>query len=146
MSDSAMPKKTKRAAGFFVYRLEEGVPHFLVMKNAKEGHWSVPKGHEDKGDLDLFHTACRECEEETGLSDVLVHSGFRRTIEYVVEKKDPEKSYRKLVTYFVARCDKSNVSVSPEHESLLWLKADDAAERLKHETLVGVLRQIEAWL
>jgi len=40
-----------------------GGPYFV---NKDDGHWSIPKG-EPGPDEDLFHTAQREFEEETGL-------------------------------------------------------------------------------
>ncbi|MEO1132456.1 MAG: NUDIX domain-containing protein [Cyanobacteria bacterium J06639_1] len=41
--------------------------HYLIILHNK-GHWAFPKGHQDDGETAL-ETACREFEEETGLTD-----------------------------------------------------------------------------
>ncbi len=61
------------SAGLLMYRIRDeaiqvllahpGGPYFV---NKDDGHWSIPKG-EPGPDEDLFHTAQREFEEETGL-------------------------------------------------------------------------------
>jgi 8-oxo-dGTP pyrophosphatase MutT (NUDIX family) len=45
----------------------------LLMRRAERagdswsGHWSLPGGHRERGDVDLLHTALRELEEECGI-------------------------------------------------------------------------------
>jgi len=45
----------------------------LLMRRAERagdswsGHWSLPGGHRERGDMDLLHTALRELEEECGI-------------------------------------------------------------------------------
>lgn len=62
----------KVSAGLLMYRKKEGqVQVFLVhpggpfYKNKDNGSWSIPKGLVEEGE-DLFETAKREFEEETG--------------------------------------------------------------------------------
>ena len=61
------------SAGLLMYRIEDGAIHVLLAHpggpyfvNKDEGAWSIPKGEPD-ADEDLFVTAQREFEEETGI-------------------------------------------------------------------------------
>lgn len=61
------------SAGLLMYRIKNGATEFLLAHpggpyfvNKDEGAWSIPKGEPD-ADEDLFVTAQREFEEETGL-------------------------------------------------------------------------------
>lgn len=61
------------SAGLLMYRIKDGAIQVLLAHpggpyfvNKDEGHWSIPKG-EPGPDEDLFLTAQREFQEETGL-------------------------------------------------------------------------------
>ena len=61
------------SAGLLMYRIKDGVTQVLLahpggpyFANKDDGAWSIPKGEPD-GDEDLFVTAQREFEEETGV-------------------------------------------------------------------------------
>lgn len=61
------------SAGLLMYRIKDGAIQVLLahpggpyFRNKDEGVWSIPKGEPD-ADEDLFLTAQREFEEETGL-------------------------------------------------------------------------------
>jgi predicted NUDIX family NTP pyrophosphohydrolase len=66
----------RQSAGILLYRRPEtpGVPPEVLLAHpggpffAKrdEGHWSIPKGEPDDGELDLLSVARREFAEETG--------------------------------------------------------------------------------
>ena len=67
-------KKIKVSAGLLMYRIIDGnLEVFLAhpggpfFKNKDDGHWSIPKGEPDSEESDLFETAKREFEEETGI-------------------------------------------------------------------------------
>jgi len=68
-----MAKQTRISAGLLMYRMNEGrLEAFLahpggpLFKNKDEGHWSIPKGEIEPGEV-LLAAAIREFEEETGL-------------------------------------------------------------------------------
>lgn len=127
----------REAAGFFLYRLgSDGKPEFLLLRNSKRGDWGVPKGHADAGDADILATAVRELEEETGLKDVLIHSGFRTTIEYTARRASGGPEYLKRVTYFLARLERGKVKLSKEHDQLAWAIAGDTRKALAFPNLV----------
>jgi predicted NUDIX family NTP pyrophosphohydrolase len=68
-----MTTMPRLSAGLLMYRIKDGAIQVLLahpggpyFRNKDEGDWSIPKG-EPSPDEDLFLTAQREFEEETGL-------------------------------------------------------------------------------
>ncbi len=63
----------KLSAGLILFRRRDELEVLLVhpggpfYRNKDEGAWSIPKGEIDAGE-DLFEAACREFEEETGIT------------------------------------------------------------------------------
>jgi len=62
------------AAGLVMYRIRDGRLQVLLVHpggpffaKKDEGVWSIPKGQPERGE-DLLQTACREFEEETGVT------------------------------------------------------------------------------
>ena len=50
----------------YTYKLVAGVPYFLLLVDARYGHWTYPKGHAQGTETPL-ETALRELKEETDL-------------------------------------------------------------------------------
>ncbi len=133
----ANPSLIRPAAGFIVYRLTDDPtrPEFLLLHSGRHGEWGFAKGHMEDGDADPFVTACRELREETGLSDVLVHSGFRARVRYRLPS-----AATKDVTYFLARAEGvRNIELSDEHNDMAWVSAPEGAMLIKHESLRELL-------
>jgi len=128
--------KTREAAGVLVYRWTglAGSCEFLLLRNARRKEWGFPKGHVDFTDSDILATAVRELKEETGLSDVLLHTGFRLTIQYPLPSGET-----KVVTYFLARHEGGKVCLSPEHDAQEWATTTQTVSMLAHDSLQGVL-------
>jgi 8-oxo-dGTP pyrophosphatase MutT (NUDIX family) len=67
------------SAGGVVYRLENGTPLYLLIRDSYD-NWGFPKGHLESGER-ADEAAVREVREETGLSDVSVR-GTIDTIDW----------------------------------------------------------------
>ena len=67
------------SAGGSVYRLEEGAPLFLLIRDSY-GNWGFPKGHVERGE-GAEDAALREVREETGLQE-LASRGLIDTIDW----------------------------------------------------------------
>jgi ADP-ribose pyrophosphatase YjhB (NUDIX family) len=67
------------SAGGIVYRLEEGAPLFLLIRDSY-GNWGFPKGHVERGE-GAEDAALREVREETGLQE-LASRGLIDTIDW----------------------------------------------------------------
>ncbi|HEX5972405.1 MAG TPA: NUDIX domain-containing protein [Gemmatimonadaceae bacterium] len=67
------------SAGGIVFRLEEGTPLFLLIRDSY-GNWGFPKGHVERGE-GAEDAALREVREETGLRE-LASCGLIDTIDW----------------------------------------------------------------
>lgn len=61
----------------------------LLIHHAKLGLWVQPGGHVDPGDEDIFAAARREVVEETGLTGLIVESGFPDLLDVDVHEIPP---------------------------------------------------------
>ena len=128
-----MTEPVRYAAGFVLVSFRDGVPYFLLLRNARHRTWGFPKGHRDDGEDDLA-CALRELGEETGLAPRGVASNFEHVASHEVD------GAHKVVRYFLAESGGEDVRLSAEHDRAAWLRADDAMERLQFENLRKVLR------
>lgn len=62
--------REERSAGGVVYRMQDGRPRFLLIRDSYN-NWGFPKGHLEKGEA-AESAALREVEEETGLSELVL--------------------------------------------------------------------------
>lgn len=138
----------KEAAGIILYHDGSdffarggGEPRFLLLRNRVRGEWGFAKGHRDPSDTDLLTTAAREVREEVGFRDVLLHTGFRKLVEYEL----PSGGI-KQVTYFLGLAPFMEVSLSDEHDQSTWLPIHDALELLEHGNLCDLLTSASAFL
>jgi 8-oxo-dGTP pyrophosphatase MutT (NUDIX family) len=131
-----------RAAGVVLYRLEGGRPRFLLLKTAKDGHWSPPKGHLDRGETDL-EGARRETLEETGLADLALDERFREEIHYPVTRRG--RRVEKAVVYYLAAAPAAaEPRLSSEHVDLRWATLDEARALLPWPNLREVIERAAA--
>ncbi|MDE2180312.1 MAG: NUDIX domain-containing protein [candidate division NC10 bacterium] len=113
------------SAGVILFR-RAPEPHYLLL-HYESGHWDFPKGHIEPGE-DAQQTARRELKEETGISEVSFLVGYKQTLRYFFRQKGI--GIFKIVIYFLAETDQSEVSLSHEHIGFDWLPYDLAMRRL----------------
>jgi 8-oxo-dGTP pyrophosphatase MutT (NUDIX family) len=91
--------------------------------------WQPVTGKMEPDDRNFMHSAARELEEETGITDVLhfVETG----VEFHFEAGEAEVREH-LVGAEVERCH--SVTLSDEHVAYAWLPPLEASERLAWET------------
>jgi tRNA nucleotidyltransferase (CCA-adding enzyme) len=129
----------RRAAGVIIWKRERAGVRWLLLRNAREGHWGFAKGHLDEGEGELAG-ALREVREETGLVPRL-DPVFRDPIHYDVPATKKRPAARKEVVYFLGSVgERDEVRASDEHDSVEWLPLEGALARLEHEQLRSVLR------
>ena len=106
------------------------------------GHYSLPKGHVEKADKDLFDTARREVKEELNLEFELI-PGFEKIIRY-----SPYEGIRKDVHFYLGRVkDKSPLTTQKEEVAdAYWLKPEDAYRCLSHNSDRAVLEAAHRFL
>ncbi|KAL7067059.1 hydrolase, NUDIX family protein [Cryptosporidium serpentis] len=120
------------AAGIILFTLDEHyIPKFLLLRCSKGKHWSPPKGHCDKHEIDnLLTTALRETYEETGIEkDNIKIYDFEKKIHYKAWGKN------KTVVYFLGECTNTTVVLSHEHDQYIWAYIEEARSLIEHESL-----------
>ncbi|MCX6721193.1 MAG: NUDIX domain-containing protein [Candidatus Staskawiczbacteria bacterium] len=131
-----MPRE--KSAGAIIYRMENGVPHYLLL-HYFSGHWEFPKGHIEKGETEE-ETVKREAFEETGINDLKIIPGFKKYIKYFFRQykenvSDAERRAGKtpwifkLVVFFIAETKIKDVKISHEHKGFLWLPIEEAIKK-----------------
>ena len=129
-----MPKE--KAAGAIIYRMENNVPHYLLL-HYPSGHWEFARGHGEEGESEE-KTVRREIEEETGLRDIKIIPGFKehtklifkRTYNLPPEEKKNAPWIVKIVTLYLAEATTENVVISKEHQAFVWLPYEMAYKKL----------------
>ena len=121
-----MEKIKDKAFGVIpVFKDKDGGLLFCLIRHA-EGHWGLPKGHQNAGESDQ-QTALRELKEETSIDDVVLSDKFFME-EYTFKKDGIE--YDKSVKYFIGTTlsTKSEIPENFKEEilELKWVTYDEA--------------------
>lgn len=132
----------ERSAGAVLFRMDNGKEMFLLL-HYPAGHWDFPKGNIEKGEKEL-DTVRREVREETGIEDITIIDDFKKVIEYNY-KRDSSLVHKK-VSYYVAECKTSKVTISFEHLGYKWLGYEDAMKRLTFKNARIVLQSANEFL
>lgn len=126
--------KYEKSCGAVVYQVESGEPQFLI-ERMKRGHYSLPKGHVEKGENEA-ETATREILEETGLT-VNLDTSFRKVITY-----SPDDQITKDVVFFTALVTGGVLKNQEEEVSdILFLPYQEAFNRLTFDSDKAVLKE-----
>ncbi len=131
----------ERSAGAVVYRETSKGRMYLLLQNT--GRWDFPKGGVEKGESEL-QTVVREVEEETGLKDLKVVTGFRKVIEYFYRRDG--KNIHKQVVYLLGVTSSADVKISFEHQGFGWFPYQEALERASYENSKITLKEAEKFI
>lgn len=124
----------EKSCGCVIWRMADEM-RVLIIKQARNGNWSFPKGHVEEGETET-QTATREVFEEVGLR-VNIMDGFRETIHY-----NPRANVNKDVVYFVARSKISRVRLQKEEVSdYKWVRPEQAFKTLSFVNDKEVLKK-----
>lgn len=145
-----MPKE--KSAGAIIYIMKNGNPYYLLL-HYPSGHWEFAKGHVEKGESEE-ETVRREIEEETGIKDLQIVSGFREYTKYFFRKSyglQGEAKKRapwvfKLVAFYLAETKTEEVKLSKEHKGFLWLPYQEAVKRLTYKNAKNLLTKANSHL
>lgn len=136
-----MPQE--KSAGAIVFRREGGQPLYLLLHypsgaRTKKEYWDFPKGHIEKRETEI-ETVKREVQEETGITDLTLISGFQETISYMFQAKG-QKIF-KTVVFFLGETHQKEVKISPEHVAYIWLPFEKALLQLKFPNAKKLLKK-----
>ena len=129
----------EKSVGAVIFRQNEmGEKEFLLL-HYPSGHWDFPKGHVEKNETEE-ETLRREVEEETGIKELEVIKGFRKSVFYFYRAKGQEREKRlasgrslnifKRVVFYLARTDQKEVEISFEHTNYQWLSPSEALKKI----------------
>jgi len=153
-----MPRE--RSAGVIIYRLENGVPLYLLLhypsKNKKGGHWEFSKGHIEAKETEE-QAAKREVFEETGINDLKIFPGFKKYIKYFFRQYKEKVSEKdkgagktpwvfKLVTFFAAITNIKDVKISHEHMGFVWLPIEEAIKKTTFKNSKKLLKEADEFI
>lgn len=126
------------SAGGVVYRVEDGRPLFLLIRDSYR-NWGFPKGHLEKGELPEA-AALREVSEETGLTDLVVRSELA-TIDWHFRFRG--KLIHKICHFFLMESE--NAATSPQREEGItackWVPIDEALAIISYTNAREVLQR-----
>jgi 8-oxo-dGTP pyrophosphatase MutT (NUDIX family) len=126
------------SAGGVVYRVEQGRPLFLLIRDSYR-NWGFPKGHLEKHERPEA-AALREVSEETGLAD-LVLRGELATIDWHFRFRG--KLIHKVCHFFLMESE--NASTSPQREEGItacrWVPIDEALALISYANAREVLQR-----
>ncbi|MBE6788077.1 MAG: NUDIX domain-containing protein [Ruminococcaceae bacterium] len=124
----------EKSCGSVLYRNNDEL-RILVIKQARNGNWSFPKGHVENGETEI-ETAVREVKEEVGIS-VQPLDGFREVICY-----NPRSNIQKEVVYFVSLSPSPTVKIQKEEVSdYKWVRPNHALKTLTFKNDREVLKK-----
>lgn len=126
------------SAGGVVYRLDQGRPLFLLIRDSYR-NWGFPKGHLEKGEH-AEDAALREVAEETGLGDLAVR-GTLSTIDWHFRFRG--KLIHKVCHFFLM--ETATARTSPQREEGItackWLPIDEALSLISYANAREVLQR-----
>lgn len=121
---------------------QNGERLFLLVQH-RAGHWSFPKGHAEVGETPL-QAACREFEEETGITNYQLLDAPAFTETYSLVKK--QQPIEKTVTYFLATAQSAEVNFqADEIQAYAWLPLSGALARITYPQSQQLLQEIHEY-
>lgn len=130
----------ERSCGAVVYRKENGVIKYLLIRNRRSAHWGFPKGHVEPGETDE-ETAIREVAEETGLN-IKILPGFVKKSDYTIQGK-----IEKSVSIFLAETTETSYTLQVEEiEECGWFDYERAMSTLNYENDKMILIEAKNYL
>jgi 8-oxo-dGTP pyrophosphatase MutT (NUDIX family) len=126
------------SAGGVVYRVEQGRPLFLLIRDSYR-NWGFPKGHLEKHELPDA-AALREVSEETGLTDLALR-GELATIDWHFRFRG--KLIHKICHFFLMESEIADTSPQREEgiTACKWVPIDEALALISYANAREVLQR-----
>jgi len=130
--------RLERSAGGVVFRIADGRPLFLLIRDSY-GHWGFPKGHLERRERS-DSAALREVMEETGLRALTVH-GSIETIDWHFRFRG--NLIHKHCEFFLMQTalEDTKPQRSEGITACKWSPVDEALALLAYENARAVLRR-----
>ena len=140
MSSPRANVRDETSAGGVVFRVEEGQPLYLLIRDSYQ-NWGFPKGHLEDGEV-AEAAALREVSEETGLSDLAIR-GEIETIDWFFRFRG--QLIHKVCHFYLMQTRES--STLPQRAEGItacrWSRYEDAASLVSYANARDVLRRAQ---
>lgn len=122
-------------AGGIVYRrsLKDVRKIEILLLEDSKGRWTIPKGHIEEGEKPR-QTAEREIQEETGLKEMKVGPWLGK-INFRYRRANSLVLMTTEIFLVEAHGDTENIKPEKWMNSLTWLDAQDALEKIEYEDI-----------
>ncbi len=129
------------SAGGVVYRMHDGEPLFLLIRDSYH-NWGFPKGHLET-DESPAAAAVREVEEETGLGELTL-DGAIETIDWFFRFRG--KLVHKVCHFYLMHTDSSETSPQREEgiTACRWARFEEATRLVSYANARNVLARAHA--
>lgn len=109
------------------------------------GYWNFPKGKIEQEERS-FDAALRETAEETGIlpKNLRMERDFKESDRYIYQREG--NKIFKIVVFFLAQTNQSEVKLSYEHEGYGWFLYKDAIKLVKHRNILIILKKANDYL
>jgi 8-oxo-dGTP pyrophosphatase MutT (NUDIX family) len=111
------------SAGAVIFRREDGIVKYLLL-HYTSGHWDYVKGHMEAGEDELT-TVKRECNEETGITDLQFIPGFHHEMHFFFRRNN--ETISKKVYFYLAETKTAEITLT-EHTGYKWLPYEEAVK------------------
>jgi 8-oxo-dGTP pyrophosphatase MutT (NUDIX family) len=139
-ADSGIGVRDEISAGGVVFRVDSGLPLFLLIRDSYQ-NWGFPKGHLE-GDEQPEDAAVREVAEETGLADLTVRGS--------IDKIDWHFRFRGQLIHKVCHfylMETAESTTFPQRAEGItacrWMHFDEATELVSYANAREVLRRAQ---
>ena len=150
----------EKSVGAVVFRKENDKIYYLLldygkMKKMDDHYWNFVKGHVEENETEE-ETMRRETEEETGILDLKVISGFCDNNRYLYhaigkEREERKEKGRKTIiakksVYLLAETKLKDIELSDEHIGFVWLPLEEAVKKLTYKSSQKTLKKANKFL
>ncbi|MGK7310597.1 MAG: NUDIX hydrolase, partial [Candidatus Longimicrobiales bacterium M2_2A_002] len=130
------PVRIETSAGGVVYRRDDGVVHFLLIRDPY-GNWGLPKGHVEPGEA-VEETAVREVREETGIERLDLREALG-TIDWFF-REGPDLIHKYCHFFLMETTTARTVPQLDEGiTECIWLPLTEALDTLTYDNARSVL-------
>ena len=140
---SSTPPRDETSAGGVVFRIAEGRPHFLLIRDSYR-NWGFPKGHLEAGERPE-DAALREVAEETGLGDLIVR-GAIDTIDWFFRFRG--QLIHKVCHFYLM--ETADATTSPQRAEGItacrWTRFEEAQSLISYANARELLRRAQELL